>query len=336
MPGAARRARPVACPQDSLASRCPHAEQVLDEGYQRSITTAAGRNAALVFQLAAELTPAAVGDDAGQVPVADHVAYGQVLDHDHVVAADQAGAGAVHKVAPGVADLAVRAGDLRLGLGQVRRPFRHRASRRWYRASLRALRSRSRGSAIFSPPLVTAKSRTPRSTPTARPVAGSGSGAWVSTAKVTYQRPSGSRAPQPSSGQASPSPPATTIGTAMGRWSSPATARRPAWKTRCGCSARFGASAGLKPRVAGALGEECGERLVLVAQRLLQRHRGDLVQKRQARVFLHGGQRPVGLRVRGGLSLGGIPLLACVQGVVPHLPHAAEGAVQHRCCAGSG
>jgi hypothetical protein len=88
-------------------------------------------------------------------------------------------------------------------------------------------------------------------------------------------------------------------------------------------------AAGLEPRVAGAPGEERGKRLVLMTQRLLQRHRRHLGQKHQARVFLHGGQRPVGLRIRGGLGLGGIPLLPHCEGAVPHHPHAPEGAVQH-------
>jgi hypothetical protein len=57
------------------------------------------------------------------VPVADHIRDSQVLDHDQVVAADQAGAGAVQEVAPGVADLAVRLGGLGPGLGPVRRAF---------------------------------------------------------------------------------------------------------------------------------------------------------------------------------------------------------------------
>ena len=33
MPGAAGRAGPVPCPRLSSASRCPHASQVLDDGY---------------------------------------------------------------------------------------------------------------------------------------------------------------------------------------------------------------------------------------------------------------------------------------------------------------
>ena len=39
---------------------------------------------------------------------------------------------------------------------------------------------------------------------------------------------------------------------------------------------------------------------MLVPQCLLQRHRGDLGQERQARIFLHGGKFPVGLRRRKG------------------------------------
>ena len=53
-------------------------------------------------------------------PVADHVLYGQVLDHDHVVAADQGRGGAVQEIGTGRADFPVRAGDLRPGLGAVR------------------------------------------------------------------------------------------------------------------------------------------------------------------------------------------------------------------------
>ena len=74
-----------------------------------------------VLQLPPELTPAAVRDHAGQVPVADHAGDVEVLDHDRVVATDQARAGAVQKVAPGVAHLAVRTGDLKAGLGPVGR-----------------------------------------------------------------------------------------------------------------------------------------------------------------------------------------------------------------------
>src|SRR5690242_19725824 len=76
---------------------------------------------AFVLKLAAELAPATVRDDAGKVPVADHVPDGKILDHDHVVAADQAGAGTVQEITPGVAYLAVCPGDLRPGFGTVRR-----------------------------------------------------------------------------------------------------------------------------------------------------------------------------------------------------------------------
>src|SRR5215471_18040768 len=80
-----------------------------------------------------------------------------------------------------------------LALARFADPRWQRAILRWYRARLRALRSRCRGFAIRSPSLVTAKSFTPRSTPTARPPGGSGSGLSVSVVKVTYHRLSGSR-----------------------------------------------------------------------------------------------------------------------------------------------
>jgi hypothetical protein len=44
-------------------------------------------------------------------------------------------------------------------------------------------------------------------------------------------------------------------------------------------------AAGLEPRVTCTPGEERGERLVLVAERLLERNRGDLVQELQDRVL---------------------------------------------------
>ena len=58
----------------------------------------------------------------GQLAVADHVLDGQVLHHDHVMGADQAGAGPVEEIGAGGADLAVRPGDLGPGLGPVRGP----------------------------------------------------------------------------------------------------------------------------------------------------------------------------------------------------------------------
>src|ERR1700728_2931151 len=123
VPGAAGRALPRPGGKAQFGEQVPARRAGLGRGVPAvdddELPTVA---VAFVFELAAELAPAAVGDHPGQVPVADHVAYRQVLDHDQVVVADQVGAGAVQEVVAGVADLAVGAGDLGFGLGPVRRP----------------------------------------------------------------------------------------------------------------------------------------------------------------------------------------------------------------------
>ena len=98
---------------------------------------------------------------------------------------------------------------------------------------------------------------------------------------------------------------------------------------RSGVVRRLPGAAGFEPRVPGAAGEERAERLVLMPQRLLQRHAGDLGQERQVRVLLHGGQRPVGRRIRGALALQMPAGTAGGQGAVPHDSDAAERAAQH-------
>jgi hypothetical protein len=122
MPGAAGRTRPLPGRQAQLRQQVPARRARLRAGIPAADhDQLAAVPLALIGQLAAELTPAAVRDGAGQVPIADHAGHVQVLDHDHVVLADQAGAGAVQEVRPGVADLAVGAGDLESRLGPVGR-----------------------------------------------------------------------------------------------------------------------------------------------------------------------------------------------------------------------
>jgi hypothetical protein len=86
---------------------------------------------------------------------------------------------------------------------------------------------------------------------------------------------------------------------------------------------------GLKPRIAGTLGEERRERSVLVPQCLLQRHRGHLVQERQVRIPFHGGQHPAGLGVGETFAFGPPPGLPLGEDPVPHHPDAAERTRQH-------
>src|SRR5260370_20437271 len=124
VPGAAGRASPMPRRQAQLREQVPARRA----GRGRRVPAVDDHQAApvplaLVLQLAAELAPAAVGDGAGQVPVADHAGHVEVFDDDGVGRADQAGAGAVQEVLPRVTDLPVGAGYLRRGLGPVGGPF---------------------------------------------------------------------------------------------------------------------------------------------------------------------------------------------------------------------
>src|SRR6185437_7086280 len=143
VPGAARRARPVPRRQAQrgeqvparragLAARVP----AVDHGQRPPVAPC------LVLKLAAELSEPGVENGLAQpgfgrravAPVAavavrpgpgaaGHTGDVQVFDRDQVVVADKTGAGFVEEVAPGVADLAVGAGDLGLRLGPVRAAF---------------------------------------------------------------------------------------------------------------------------------------------------------------------------------------------------------------------
>ena len=145
VPGTAGRARPVPRLQTQVRKQAPARRAGLAGGVPAvdhdQAPAVPGR---LVLQLAAELTPARVMDrlvqpglgcrpvrQVGAWPIrvrpgrgsAGHVADGQVFDHEHVMAADQPGAGAVQEISPGRADFPVRAGHLRLRLDAVRGPF---------------------------------------------------------------------------------------------------------------------------------------------------------------------------------------------------------------------
>ena len=120
MPGAARGTRPVPGGKAQFREQVPArraglAGRVPAINYDQLASDAL----AFVLQLAAELAPAAVRDDAGKVPVADHVLDGEIFDHDRAGGADQAGAGAVQEVPARIAHLPVGAGDFRLGLDPV-------------------------------------------------------------------------------------------------------------------------------------------------------------------------------------------------------------------------
>ena len=102
VPGAAGRAVPCPGAEGQLREQVPArgaglAARVEPVGHDQ----APPGPGCLVLKLAAELTPAAVGYCLGEGPVADHVRHGQVLDHEHVVVADQPGGSAVQEGRPG-------------------------------------------------------------------------------------------------------------------------------------------------------------------------------------------------------------------------------------------
>ena len=69
----------------------------------------------LVLQHGAQLPPGRVADGAGQPAVLDHVAHGQVLDHDRLVLTNEPSGQLVQVVPAPVGDPGVDAGDLAAG-----------------------------------------------------------------------------------------------------------------------------------------------------------------------------------------------------------------------------
>jgi hypothetical protein len=85
----------------------------------------------------------------------------------------------------------------------------------------------------------------------------------------------------------------------------------------------------LEPGVAGAPGEERAERLVLVPQRLLQRHARHLREESEFRIALQRGQRRVGGGIRQALAFGVVQPVPCRQDLIPDQADAPERARQH-------
>ena len=327
VPGAAGRARPLPGAQAQLREQVPARRA----GLARRVPPADHDQfpavpLALVLKLAAELAPAAVADGAGQMPVADHAGDVEVLDHDHVRRADQTGAGAVQEVPPGIADLAVGTGHLRRGLGPVSRPLPAAGQAPLVPGQVAGLARQVPRVGDLLP----VRRHAPRSTPTACPVGPAVQGAGVDgeghiPAAARLPGHDHHRGVQRGHVDVRPGPGEPQRGCCLGQPQLAAAHREGA----AGVVRGLPAAAGFEPRAAGASGEERGECLVLVAECLLQRHRGDLVQEGQVRVLLHDGQRGVGLGIGGALAFGlpaGVP---GSQGPVPHHTDAAEGAVQH-------
>ena len=332
MAGTARRAGPLPGAQAQLLEPVPARRTGLGRGVPPvDHDQVPAVPLALVGELAAELAPPAVTDRAGQPPVADHAGNVQVLDHDDVILADQAGAGPMQVILPRVADLAVGTGHLRRGLGSVRGAFP------------------AAGQAPLVAGQVPGLARQVPRVGDLLPVRGD---SQVRHAQVDADRMPGRRQRLRGMGVDSeghvpaavrlpghhhhrgvqrghvhvwPGPGEPQRAGRLGQPQLPAAHREGA----AGVVGALAAAAGLEPGVTGSSGDERGERFVLVAEHLLQRHTGDLAEEGQGRVLLHEGQRGIGLGVGGARPLGLPAGLPGGQGPVPHHPDAAEGAVQH-------
>jgi hypothetical protein len=287
---------------------------------------------ALVFQLAAELAPAAVRNGPGHAPVADHVLHSEVLDRDQVVAADQAGGGLVQEVAAGAGDLAVGPGYLGPGLGPVGRAFLAAGQPPLVAGQVAGLALQVPG---IGDPVAFAGHRevVHAQINTHRPAGRGQRLRWlgidgqrhVPAAVGLFGHEHRGRV-QPGHVDVRPRPHERQRARDLSEAQHTAahSERRP------GVLRRLAALAGLKPRIAGSSGEERGERPLLVAQGLLQRDRRHLVQPGPRRVVLHRRQRRRRLAIRRARALRGVPFPPCREDGVPDHADAAEGAVQHR------
>ena len=198
-----------------------------------------------------------------------------------------------------------RAGDLGPGLGAVRGTALAAGQALLVAGQGPFRRARLRGLGIFAPPEVTAKSLIPRSIPRQRPSRGTVPGQrprWQRKRTSARTGP-GKRSPWSGRGQSrSTSGHDHTNGSGalvFASHSAPLFMRK-----RCGCRSRTGGCTGFEPRVPGVPGEKRLERVVLVAEGLLQGDRRHLGQEREVWVFLHDGQRGVGRGVGRALPLG--------------------------------
>ena len=332
VPGAAGRASPLAGGQAEVCEPVPARRAGLGRGVPAvDHDQVATVPLALVVKLPAELAPPAIRDRPGQVSVADQAGDSEVFDHDHIVRAGQASAGAVQEILPRVADFAVRAGHLGRRLGPVGRPLLAAGQ-----APLIA--SQPAGLTLQVPrvgdPLpVTGHREIPHAEVDADAASGLLQGlGGIGIDGEGHVPPSVAlpgddhhRRVERGHVDIQPGPDVSQRRAHLGQ---PKLAAAEGERA-AGVVRGLPGAAGLEPRVAGPPGEERAERLLLVSQRLLQRHAGHFGQERQLRVLLHAGQRPVGLRVRGASAFQMPAGLPGGQDTVPHDPDTAERAVQH-------
>ena len=177
------------------ASRCPHAEQVFELGYQRStamtvrpwrwaLYSSMDRNSAQPVQ---EIARASRRLRTMPATFRSSTAITSFSRTRRVLALCRKSRRASATLACALATLTAR-------FTRFADPRWHRASLRCHRFSCRSCRSQFLGCGTFSPVDSTAKWARPTSIPTLWPAAGSGAGPGASTWNVTNHRPAGSRA----------------------------------------------------------------------------------------------------------------------------------------------
>ena len=326
--GAAIGARPVTRPETQGGQQVPAFGARLAAGVEAvNHDQALAVPLRLVAEELPKLSPTGVADGLGEAMVADHVLHGEVFDHDHVIGTDDTGGFLMQEVAPGVSDLCVDTGDLAACLVAVGRTALF--------ASEDALVV---GESLFLLPQVLRMVdgvpvtgdgersesevqpdhcagqverfhrvlKQHRHEPAARCIAGHrdrGRGTvWHRTRKTNVERVAHLRQMQ------------LTV--------------KPAECTG-GVFDGLAALAGFETRISGTLGEEVGERRLLMPQGLLQRHGGHLLQERRVWRLLERGQHCGHVVVAQRLSLHPICTGALRECPVPYETGASHRSAQH-------
>ena len=332
VPGAAGRAHPGAGAQAQGGEQVPARRA----GFRGPIPAVNDDQAptcplGLISQQAPEGAPAAVADRLGKPPVAGHGSYVQIFDHEQVVVADQAGADPMQEVSPSSPHLAVGTGDLRCGHSPVGRAVLRTGHAPLVAGEVGGFAFQVSGIGDALAVAGHGEVADPQVDPD-RP-AGCGQRRWVGHLRVEGGVPASVRVagdshagrfqedrvdlrPRPDQSQrrlrlGQPQPPMLPAKRAAGvAGRLPAATRRASW-------------------VAGTPGVKRVDGAMLVPQRLLQRHRGHLIQEAQLGQTFHSGQRRVRLPVGGAFALGRPAGVAGGQSAVPHNPDAPERSGQH-------
>lgn len=332
VPGAAGRASPCPGRQVEPVEQVPAVRAGL-RGRVPAVDHSEGASGAfgLVFEHAPKLAPCRVTDRFGEPAVFHHVRNREVFDGDQVVVADDPGGGLVEEVGAGVADLAMRGGDFGLGFAPVGRALlavRHAPLVAGEIAGL-ALQMSQIGDAL---PIARDREVLDAQID-ADLAAGHRLGVRIGGFDGEGPEPAAVRvAGDDDRGRVESGEVDLAEGPHECQWRRGLRQAQLAFahaKRRARVVRGLARIAILESRVLGPSSEEVREGAVLVAQDLLQRHAGDLVQEGEVLGLLPSGQCRIGFAVGGAFAVRMPGVVALGQRLVPHQPHTAERAGQH-------